>query len=134
MNATRRRQEQDAEPPAPQVPPPMAAVGLHDQSFTLQAIMELQKSFAEVNTNLQGLKGSVDGLKSKVDDLVAWKHRIVGGAIVLGVVGACLGFALSKASEYVTLKTSAPTASNVVAPEPVPVLVRPVSPAQAASK
>ena len=44
MNATRQRKpESDAEPPAPQVPPPMAAIGLHDQSFTLQAIMELQK-------------------------------------------------------------------------------------------
>ena len=44
MNATRRRVGTDEEPQSPQVPASQIATGLHDHSFTLQAIMELQKS------------------------------------------------------------------------------------------
>ena len=82
MNATRRRVGTDEEPQSPQVPASQIATGLHDHSFTLQAIMELQKSSAEISTNLQTLKSSVDGVKSKVEDLVGWKNKIVGGAHV----------------------------------------------------
>lgn len=93
------------------------AAGQHDHSFTLQAIMELQKSFTEVNTHLGALKTSVDGLKNKVDDLIAWKNRILGGAIVLGFIGALLGFLISKASDYVMLKPM-PAASPTVSATP----------------
>lgn len=80
------------------------ATGQHDHSFTLQAIMELQKSSAEVSTRVEALKSSVDGLKAKVDDLVAWKYKILGGVAVAGI---CIGLAVSAAvwlSNYVTLK------------------------------
>ena len=107
MNAVRRKSGADEEPTSPQVPPPAIGTGLHDHSFTLQAIMELQKSVAEINTNLLNLKSSVDSTKSKVDDLVGWKNRIIGGAIVLGIVGTLLGFVISKAGDYVTLKPPA---------------------------
>lgn len=117
MNASRRRPEPDEAPPPPQVPPPSVATGQYDHSFTLQAIMDLQKSFAEVNTHLAALRSSVDSLKGKVDDLIAWKNRILGGAIVLGAVAALLGFLISKASDYVMLKPM-PAGQPVVAPAP----------------
>lgn len=104
MNATRRRVGTDEEPQSPQVPASQIATGLHDHSFTLQAIMELQKSSAEISTNLQTLKSSVDGVKSKVEDLVGWKNKIVGGAIAFGAICTVLGFVLSKASDYISFK------------------------------
>lgn len=66
--------------------------------------MELQKSVAEMNATLIATKAAVDGLKSKVDDLIAWKHKILGGAVVLGAVLAFIAFVAGKASEYVTLR------------------------------
>lgn len=80
---------------------------MQDHSFTLQAIMELQKSVTEVNVSLQNLKSSVDSTKSKVEDLIGWKNKIIGGAIAVGVVCTLIGFAVSKASDYISIK--APT-------------------------
>lgn len=109
MNATRatKPKAEDLAPAVPQTTPVMPSYGHHDQSFTLQAIMELQSSFAEVRAELKNLRSSVDSTRSKVDDLVNWKNKILGGAIVLGVVGAALGFLASKASDYITIKTPA---------------------------
>lgn len=110
MNATTTRKKADDSSPAlPQsVPPQSSAVSGDYNSFIWQQLSEIQKSNAEISSNLQNLKSSVDGLKTKVDDLVNWKHKILGGAVVLGVVGTLLGFAISKASDYIAIK--APTA------------------------
>ena len=117
MNASRRKPEADDTPQPAQVPPPQVATGQFDHSFTLQAIMDLQKSFAEVNTNVTALRQGVEALKSKVDDLIAWKNRILGGAIVLGFVGAVLGFLISKASDYIMLRPT-PVQATSQAPAP----------------
>ena len=61
----------------------------HD--FVLQAVIEMQRSVGNLDSKLDGVKSSVDGVKSKVDDLVAWKHKILGGAAVLAIVIAVLG-------------------------------------------
>lgn len=89
-----------------------------DHSFTLQAIMELQKSVGEMNANMQSMKSSIDGIKTKVDDLVGWKHKILGGAAAIAVVIAVLAFILGKASEYIVFKqpTQQPAATSVTAP------------------
>jgi hypothetical protein len=80
-------------------------MGAGDYShFVWVQLSELQKSITEVGANLQNVKSSVDGLKSKVDDLVAWKNRIIGGAIMFGALCAVLGFVISKAGDYVTIK------------------------------
>ena len=76
--------------------------------------MELQKSVGEMNANLQALKSSVDSTKTKVDDLVGWKNKILGGAAALVTVIAVLGFLIGKASDYVTFKQ--PTQQPMVAP------------------
>lgn len=87
------------------------AYGMGDHSFTLQAIMEMQKSLGEMKASLDGMKSSIDSVKSKVDDLVNWKHKILGGVAVIAVVATLLGFLISKFSDYVTIKppTPAPT-------------------------
>jgi hypothetical protein len=65
--------------------------------------MEMQKSLGEINASILSLRQSVDSVKSKVDDLVAWKNKILGGAAVFGAVCALLGFLFTKFSDYVTI-------------------------------
>ena len=119
MSATRvKPKAEDTAPSQPQTPPAMPAYSPHDQSFTLQAIMDLKGSFVEVTTELKNLKSSVDSVKSKVDDLVNWKNKTLGGAIVLGVVATLLGVLVTKASDYISLKT--PQAAAAPQPAPTP--------------
>lgn len=73
--------------------------------------MELQKTLGETNAQLKTLQASVDGLKSKVDDLVGWKHKILGAAAMLGAVIALLSFVAGKASDYVTINSARPGSS-----------------------
>jgi hypothetical protein len=110
MNATTtRKKAEDSAPAVPQsVPPQSSAVSGDYNGFIWQQLSELQKSVAELSSNIQHLKSSVDSTKTKVDDLVNWKHKIIGGAIVFGAICTVLGFAISKASDYITIK--APTA------------------------
>ena len=85
--------------------------------------MELHKAVGEMNATLLSTKSSVDGLRTKVDDLVGWKNKILGGAAVLAVVVAVIGFVVGKVSEYVTLKpasTTAPAAPQPPQPQPTP--------------
>ncbi len=78
--------------------------------------MELQKSVGEMNANLQSMKGSIESTKTKVDDLVGWKHKILGGAAALAAVIAALSFVLGKASEYIVIKQ--PTLQVTSTPAP----------------
>lgn len=75
--------------------------------------MELQKSVGEMNANIGAMKGSLDGMKSKVEDLVGWKNKVLGGAAVLLFIGGLLGWAITKASSYVELKTAPTQAAPV---------------------
>ena len=81
--------------------------------------MDLKGSFVEVTTELKNLKSSVDSVKSKVDDLVNWKNKTLGGAIVLGVVATLLGVLVTKASDYISLKTPQAAAAPQPAPTPL---------------
>jgi branched-subunit amino acid permease len=81
------------------------SMGTHGHDFTLQAVMDMQKTLGEMNANLVATKSSVDSLKSKVEDLVGWKNKIIGGAVVLGAALTFAGWLVAKASDYVTIKT-----------------------------
>lgn len=128
MNAGRaRRQDSESVPQIPQSTPFLGQYGQPNHDFTLQAVMEMQKTVGELNASVQALKGSVDGVKVKVDDLVSWKHKIIGGVAVLSIVATILGFLIAKASEYVTLKPGVVTSTvpsitppSPAAPVPVP--------------
>jgi hypothetical protein len=93
----------------------------------------MHNSIGQMKSSLDGMRTSVDSLKSKVDDLVAWKNRILGGAVVLGVVSTALGILIGKASEYITLKpsvqttTSAPSSTLPTAPAAPTPTPRPAS-------
>lgn len=104
IRSPKKTAEQESTPQVPQSTPYGAgfAPGSHD--FTLQAVMELQKSVGELNANMQAMKSALDGVKTKVDDLVGWKNRILGGAAALTLVVAVLSFLFGKASDYFVLK------------------------------
>lgn len=96
--------------------------------------MEMQKSVGRIEANLAALQSSMDSTKTKVDNLVELKNKIIGGGIVLGVVlsltTAALTFILNKASDYLTWRGPAPV---VVAP-PVAQNPVPAPPAPSAKK
>lgn len=111
MNTRKNQKQQnndDAPASIPQTTPSNIGYGSQDHSFTLQAIMELQKSVSEMNANIGMLKSSVDNVKSKVDDLVSWKHRIIGGAFVLGAFLSVFAFFVGKFWDYFSIKTPSP--------------------------
>ena len=131
MSATKARRPPDEEsvPQSPQTSPIGIGTGLPGHDFTLQAVMELQKSVGEINANLQAMKSSLDSVKSKVDDLVGWKNKILGGFAVLAVMITFLWYIGSKASEYVILKPSTPTpiAPSAQDAQPAPIQIQQAS-------
>lgn len=102
MASPRKPATQDAPPPLAGTPTP-EYIGHHDHSFTLQSIMEIQKSIGVMGAKLDNVNSTLQSTKSKIEDLVGWKNKILGGAIVLGVVGTLLGFLITKFSDYITI-------------------------------
>jgi hypothetical protein len=72
--------------------------------------MQMQQALGEIKASIDNLRQTVDSTKSKIDDLVAWKNRILGGAIALGAVCALIGFLVTKFSSYVTISVPHPPA------------------------
>jgi hypothetical protein len=117
LNAAARRRESVPESvPSPAQTTPDHRFGQPGHDFTLQVVVELQKTLGETNAHLKNLQGAVDGLKAKVDDLVGWKNKILGGVAALGAVIAVLGFLAGKASDYVTITAPAPAPAPAQAP------------------
>lgn len=81
--------------PVQDSPPPRGFGYGHPEFHFIQAIMEMQKSLGEINASLASLRTITEGTKAKVDDLVRWKHMILGGAVALGFVLG-LGLAVVK--------------------------------------
>jgi len=76
----------------------------HDHSFTLQAIMELQKAMGEVQESVKGLKSGIDGQTGKIekiqDKLSTVTHTLYAAAAVVTIVVVVLGFAINKAADF----------------------------------
>lgn len=124
MARARTTQSNDSVPSSePSVPPPFG--GHHDHSFTLQAVLQMQQSIGEMKASVDNLSTSVQSMKSKVDDLVCWKNRILGGAIVLGLVCSIIGFLASKFSEYVTISAPVKAPPSVSSPAQLPTVAPP---------
>jgi len=69
--------------------------------------MEMQKSIGELKAVISDTTTSINSMKSKVDSLVEWKNKILGGAIVLGAVIALASFLVTKFSDYITIASPA---------------------------
>lgn len=83
-------------------PPPFT--GHHDHSFTLQAIMELQKSTGKLEATMEAqcaLLKKLDEKLDKVSDDVAYHNKIVFAATAIISVVVALGcYASNKAIEF----------------------------------
>lgn len=138
----RAAKSSDSVPQVPMSTPSQFGMPGHD--FTLQAVMELQKSLGQMEAKLDAVVRSVDSMKTKVDDLVGLKQKMIGGTVVLGVVCSVLGFALSKGWDYITIqKPPQPLPVQAAQPQPAPAQpttpaapppAKPAAPARAASK
>jgi hypothetical protein len=75
--------------------------GNHDHSFTLQAIMEMQKSIGALQASSNNVSSSVDTLSKKLDKtdekLSGVTHKIYGATAVLAILVALGGFVVNKA-------------------------------------
>jgi hypothetical protein len=85
----------------PSVPPPTTP--MLDHSFTLQAIMELQKSLAELSAKTDRLIKDVESHSSKIDGV---RHQITFVKGALWVVGGLVVIVGAVATWYVTGKIS----------------------------
>lgn len=93
---------------APASVPQTTPIGIgygHPEYQFVQSIMEMQKSLGEINASITTLGKSVDSTKAKVDDLVKWKNMILGGVIATTAIISSLIFLVSKASDYITIKS-----------------------------
>ena len=97
----------------PQTTPAGIGYGHPEYQF-VQAIMEMQKSLGQINASIQALEKSVEGTKSKVDDLVNWKNRILGGTITVGVLFSVLVFLITK--DYLSFKPQPQAPTSIQAP------------------
>lgn len=98
--APNRGQSKDGTPGAePSVTPPFS--GSHDHSFTLQAIMELQKSNGQVSADIKTLTASIDKLSGKVekieDKVSAVTHKLYAAGVVLAILLVVGGWIINKA-------------------------------------
>lgn len=104
--------------PVQSAPPPGYGIGMgHPEFHFVTGLMDVQKQLGEIKASIETLTKTVDSTKSKVDDLVSWKNRILGGAIAIGAVLALLGWGITKFSSYVTIKApDAPSPTAAAAP------------------
>lgn len=109
----------------PQVPPRIGAG--HPEYNFVQSVMEMQKHLGEVNSSVKSLNDSINNqvkilnesigvVSTKVDSLVDWKNKILGGAIALGAALAGLSFVISQFFTYFDISPKQPTASEKSAP------------------
>ena len=81
------------------------------------SIMEIQKAIGVMDAKLDNVNATMQSTKSKVDDLVGWKNKILGGAIVLGAVCALAGVFITKFSDYITITPPTKAATVQQAPQ-----------------
>lgn len=74
---------QQPTPPPPQLPPQDIGRG-HPEYHFVQSILELQRTLGEIQASIRHLTGVAESTKAKVDDLVKWKHMIIGGVATAG--------------------------------------------------
>lgn len=72
----------------------------HDHSFTLQAIMELQKSVSALTVSVESMKKSQDEVKMKV---ATFEKVLYAASVVLVIAVGGGGWLLSTAKDFVML-------------------------------
>jgi len=98
--STRSDQATPADVGAANVPQPMPV----DHSFTLQAIMELQKSTGELKECVKSLTKSLDRQESKLDEIGQTVNginmKVYAAGVVLTIVVGIGAFVVNKAIDF----------------------------------
>ncbi len=89
---------------------PSTSIGRgHPEYHFVQSVLELQKTMVEtkiavesINISIGTLKDDVKSVKTKVEDLVSWRNKILGGALTLGFL-LTLGFSVVKLLDGVSI-------------------------------
>lgn len=107
--ASKRPKETQPEPTTPPATTPMAGVayGMHDHSFTLQAILEMQKTLGKLEASVEKLSESDRETCSKINRIE--KIMYAAGVVLIiaiAVGGWFLNTATSIATEYVKASMS----------------------------
>lgn len=107
-------------PTTPSTPATPGAGLAHPELQFLTGLMAVQKHLGEISASLQALVKTVDSTKSKVDELTAWKNKILGGAVVLGVVStfvvALLGLSFKMFYDILMKQENQPVAAIHLTP------------------
>jgi len=79
-----------------------------DHSFTLQAVMELQKSTGHLTEAVAGLRRSVDSQADRLqgieDKLSGVTHKLYAAGVVLALLLAIGGFIVNKAWDFMAAR------------------------------
>ena len=94
-----------------QVPP--GQTPMLDHSFTLQAIMELQRTLAELGAKTERLIKDVESQNGKLD---AVRHQVTYAKGALVILAAILGIGITVATAYVRNITPSQAAMQQAAP------------------
>lgn len=99
------------------IPPPPHMV---DHSFTLQAIMELQKSNGQLVEAITSLRGEISRQEAKIDkldeSLSTIKQKVYAAGIVLMIFVAIGGFIINKAWDLLAQQIVAQQTAKVATP------------------
>lgn len=116
--SARRRSRPPARPLSPPVQNQVASPALvpGPDGYFITVLMQVQKHLGEIDASLQALTKTVDSTKSQVNELMAWKNRIVGGALVLGVLStfvlALLGIGFKTFYDTIKVPQAPPVTVN----------------------
>lgn len=85
--------------------------GFHDHSFTLQALMELQRSTGELSAAIRSTTDAIEKLDAKVDrledKLSGVTHKIYAAGVVLAILVAVGAFVVDKAWDLMATQITA---------------------------
>lgn len=113
----------DASPTSlPSGSPPFS--GHQDHSFTLQTVMELNKTVGVLTASIDGLRRDVEAQTKSLGelrtDIVSIKMKIYAAGVLLTVLVACGGFIVNKAWDMMVKQIQRDAAALVAPVQPQP--------------
>ena len=128
---------QNTVPNVPLSSPDRLATPQHGHDFTLQAVMEMQRTLGELVAEVRGLAKANESSSRKLDEVMKWKTLILGGTAVASVVGVALIGVLGYVATKVIDRYLPPMPAAQIAPAPLQpapaILPAPAPPAPRAS-
>ena len=107
----------------PQTNPP-GSYPMADYSFTLQAVMDLQKTVGQLTEAVNSLKNTIEKQDSRFnrieEKLSGVTHKLYAAGVVLAILLALGGFIVNKAWDLMVQRLTMPEMTNPSQSIPVP--------------